>query len=85
MNAGRAFLQVAAYIAEHESPEGKGNRELGAPNLTDRIWLYGSDEATIIDVITNGRSSVMPAWTGRLDEATIKALAVYVHTLGGGN
>jgi cytochrome c oxidase cbb3-type subunit 3 len=63
---------------------GKGNPEVGAPNLTDKIWLYGSDEATIIDSITNGRSGVMPAWVGRLDPPTIKALAVYVHSLGGG-
>jgi cytochrome c oxidase cbb3-type subunit 3 len=63
---------------------GKGNQELGAPNLADKIWLYGSDEATIIDTITNGRSGVMPAWVGRLDPATIKAMAVYVHSLGGG-
>jgi cytochrome c oxidase cbb3-type subunit 3 len=63
---------------------GKGNQELGAPNLTDKIWLYGSDEATIIETITNGRNGVMPAWTGRLDPSTIKALAVYVHSLGGG-
>jgi cytochrome c oxidase cbb3-type subunit III len=64
--------------------EGKGNQELGAPNLTDRIWLYSSDEATIIEGITNGRGGVMPAWVDRLDPATIKALTVYVHTLGGG-
>jgi cytochrome c oxidase cbb3-type subunit 3 len=64
--------------------EGKGNQELGAPNLTDQIWLYGSDEATIIDTITNGRAGVMPAWIGRLDPVTIKALTVYVHSLGGG-
>ena len=64
--------------------DGKGNQELGAPNLTDRIWLYGPDEATIIETITNSRSGVMPAWAGRLDPGTIKALAVYVHTLGGG-
>jgi cytochrome c oxidase cbb3-type subunit 3 len=63
---------------------GKGNQELGAPNLTDQIWLYGSDEATIIETITNGRAGVMPAWTGRLDPVTIKALTVYVHSLGGG-
>jgi cytochrome c oxidase cbb3-type subunit 3 len=63
---------------------GKGNPELGAPNLTDKIWLYGSDEATIIETITNGRSGVMPAWVGRLDPVTIKALTVYVHSLGGG-
>jgi cytochrome c oxidase cbb3-type subunit III len=64
--------------------DGTGNHELGAPNLTDRIWLYGSDEATIIDSITNSRSGMMPAWAGRLDPGTIKALAIYVHTLGGG-
>src|SRR5436309_6696949 len=63
---------------------GKGSQELGAPNLTDKIWLYGSDEATIIETIANGRSGVMPAWDGRLDPSTIKALAVYVHSLGGG-
>ena len=61
----------------------KGNQEVGAPNLTDKIWLYGSDEATIIETGTNGRAGVMPAWVGRLDPATIKAMAVYVHSLGG--
>jgi cytochrome c oxidase cbb3-type subunit III len=64
--------------------DGKGNQELGAPNLTDQIWLYGSEEATIIETITNGRAGVMPAWIGRLDPVTIKALTVYVHSLGGG-
>jgi cytochrome c oxidase cbb3-type subunit III len=64
--------------------DGKGNQELGAPNLTDAIWLYSPDEATIIEDITNGRGGVMPAWADRLDPATIKALTVYVHTLGGG-
>src|SRR6478672_8091086 len=54
---------------------GKGNQELGAPDLTDKIWLFGSDEATLIETITNGRAGVMPAWVGRLDAATIKALA----------
>jgi cytochrome c oxidase cbb3-type subunit 3 len=63
---------------------GKGNQELGAPNLTDKIWLYGSDETTLEETITNGRAGVMPAWVGRLDPVTIKALAVYVHSLGGG-
>ncbi|MDI1262544.1 MAG: cytochrome-c oxidase, cbb3-type subunit III [bacterium] len=63
---------------------GKGNQELGAPDLTDKIWLYGSDEATLIETITNGRAGVMPAWVGRLDPTTIKALTVYVHSLGGG-
>ena len=47
-------------------------------------WVYGSDEATIIETITNGRGGVMPGWVGRLDETTVKALTVYVHALGGG-
>jgi len=64
--------------------QGKGNQEFGAPNLTDKIWLYGGDEATTIETITHGRKGVMPAWHGRLDPPTIKAMAVYVHSLGGG-
>jgi len=64
--------------------DAKGNQDLGAPNLTDKIWLYGGDEATIIETVTNGRGGVMPAWSARLDPTTVKALAVYVHTLGGG-
>jgi cytochrome c oxidase cbb3-type subunit 3 len=64
--------------------DGKGNRELGAPNLTDQIWLYGSDKATIMEGVTKGRGGIMPNWGDRLDAGTIKALAVYVRTLGGG-
>ncbi|MGY2804141.1 cytochrome-c oxidase, cbb3-type subunit III [Bradyrhizobium sp. USDA 4506] len=62
----------------------KGNQALGAPNLTDRIWLYGSDEDTLVETISYGRAGIMPAWSGRLDPVTVKALAVYVHSLGGG-
>ena len=65
-------------------PQGKGNRALGAPNLTDKIWLYGPDTKTIIDGIWNGHGGVMPAWGAKLDDVTIKALTVYVHTFGGG-
>ena len=63
---------------------GKGNREIGAPDLTDQIWLYGSDSNTIVEGLMNGRGAVMPAWGPRLDDTTIKSLTVYVHTLGGG-
>ena len=82
LRAGKKIF--AENCAQCHGDNGTGNRELGAPNLTDQIWLYGPDEATIIDVITNGRASVMPAWVDRLDPVTIKALAVYVHSLGGG-
>jgi cytochrome c oxidase cbb3-type subunit 3 len=74
----------ADNCASCHGDNGQGNQELGAPNLSDKIWLYGSDEATIIETITNGRSGVMPAWIDRLDPSTIKALAVFVHSLGGG-
>ena len=63
---------------------GKGKIELGAPNLSDKIWLFGSDKASIVQTLVRGRGSMMPAWTERLDGATIKALALYVHALGGG-
>jgi cytochrome c oxidase cbb3-type subunit 3 len=74
----------AEYCTSCHGDGGKGNKDLGAPNLTDKIWLYGSDEAAIVETITNSRAGVMPAWAARLDPATINALAVYVHTLGGG-
>ena len=65
-------------------PQGKGNRTVGAPNLTDQIWLFGSDAKTIYDGVWNGHGGVMPAWGTKLDPVTIKALTVYVHTFGGG-
>ena len=64
--------------------QGKGDRTLGAPNLTDAIWLYGSDVAAITATIHNPRNGVMPAWGDRLDPVTIKSLALYVQSLGGG-
>ena len=63
---------------------GKGNPELGAPNLTDAIWLYGGTAKAVSAQVTKPRHGVMPSWSGRLDANTIKMLAVYVHSLGGG-
>lgn len=87
--AANANLALGAKVfadncAACHRDNGTGNRDVGAPNLTDKVWLFASDRATVIDGIANGRGSVMPAWVSRLDDATIKALAVYVHTLGGG-
>jgi cytochrome c oxidase cbb3-type subunit III len=65
-------------------PEAKGNHELGAPDLTDELWLYAGDKATIVATIDGGRGGVMPTWAARLDPETIKELAIYVHSLGGG-
>ena len=64
--------------------EGKGNQELGAPNLADGLWLYGGDRDSVYRSIFYARNGSMPAWNGRLDEATLKMLAIYVHALGGG-
>ncbi|MCE3254692.1 MAG: cytochrome c oxidase, cbb3-type, subunit [Rickettsiaceae bacterium] len=65
-------------------PLGKGERHDGAPNLTDKIWLYGGKKEDVIYTITHARNGVMPTWKGRLDESTIRQLAIYVHSLGGG-
>jgi len=63
---------------------GKGNAGVGAPNLTDAIWLYGSSKKAIAGQIAKPTHGVMPSWVRRLDEETLKMLAVYVHSLGGG-
>jgi cytochrome c oxidase cbb3-type subunit 3 len=64
--------------------KGEGNKDFGAPRLTDSIWLYGGDRATIIQTISYARNGVMPNWGARFDKETIKELTVYVHSLGGG-
>jgi cytochrome c oxidase cbb3-type subunit 3 len=64
--------------------KGKGGREFGAPNLTDAIWLYGNTKQDIVNQVTNPRLGVMPTWEVRMSDETIKQLAIYVHSLGGG-
>ena len=64
--------------------DGKGLVEIGAPNLTDAIWLYGGDRASLTETVNNARFGVMPAWGLKLDDPTVKQLAAYVHSLGGG-
>jgi cytochrome c oxidase cbb3-type subunit 3 len=64
--------------------DGTGSVELGAPNLTTGIWLYGGTRQDIIAQVSNPKHGVMPAWTGRLGDAEIKQLTIYVHALGGG-
>jgi len=64
--------------------DARGDRTKGSPNLTDADWLYGGDRASIRRTIFGPRNGIMPAWQERFDDATIRALAVYVHSLGGG-
>lgn len=63
---------------------GEGDRDVGAPALSDAIWLYGSSVDDIARQVRNPRHGVMPAWQARLGDATVKELAAYVHSLGGG-
>jgi cytochrome c oxidase cbb3-type subunit 3 len=82
--AGRARQNYADQCAVCHGADGKGDRTRGAPNLTDGEWLYGGTAEAIRAQIFHGKGGVMPAWQDRLDPPTIKALAVYVHSLGGG-
>lgn len=83
--AGREGAKLFAdNCAVCHGADAKGNRALGAPNLTDPIWLYGGDAESIAATIANSRQGVMPRWNNRLDAPTIRMLAAYVHSLGGG-
>ena len=61
--------------------EGKGNPQLGAPDLTNKIWLFGGSVATITETVTQGRQGVMPAWKDVLSEAEIHLVSAYVYSL----
>lgn len=63
---------------------GEGVAELGAPALNNGIWLYGGSKETVVETISYSRAGVMPAWGKILDDATVKKLTIYVHSLGGG-
>lgn len=73
-----------ANCASCHGADGRGDRKVGAPDLADAIWLYGGDRESVYKTVYYGRGGVMPYWQGRMDEQTIRQLAVYVHSLGGG-
>jgi cytochrome c oxidase cbb3-type subunit 3 len=83
-----AAKQGAEIFAEQcaacHGEAGEGMVELGAPRLSDQIWLYGGTKEQVVAQIRQPQHGVMPAWVDRLDPETIKMLAVYVHSLGGG-
>lgn len=64
--------------------QGEGVRDVGGPRLNDGLWLYGGDKKSIVAQIAKPRQGVMPAWSARLDDVTLKELAIFVHSLGGG-
>jgi len=81
---GQEAFATSGCSACH-GPDAHGMHALGAPNLTDKVWLYGSSEATIIETITKGRNNQMPAWKEFLGEAKVHLLAGYVYSLTGGD
>ncbi len=83
-HAANGSVLFEQHCTSCHGADGRGMRSVGAPNLTDATWQFGSTRLEIEANIYNPRNAHMPAWDDRLDEATIKALAVYVHTLGGG-
>jgi cytochrome c oxidase cbb3-type subunit III len=82
--AERGKATFAEQCAACHGEDGKGIQEMGAPNLSDAIWLYGGSHEAVTQSIVTGRGGAMPAWAPRLDTVTVKMLAVYVHALGGG-
>ena len=82
--AARGATVYADNCAACHGEQGEGDPEQGAPNLADAIWFYGGTKAELVTQISNPKLGVMPGWEGRLDAVTLKQLAVYVHSLGGG-
>lgn len=74
----------ADNCASCHADDGTGDVTQGAPNLTDAIWLYGGSKDQITETVKYSRFGVMPAWGQRLSDAEVKAVAAYVHQLGGG-
>lgn len=84
LRAQRGKELFAQNCAACHGPEGKGTPAMGAPNLTDKTWLYGSSEATIIETVTKGRTNQMPAFQAFLGEDKVHLLAGYVLSLSKG-
>jgi cytochrome c oxidase cbb3-type subunit 3 len=82
--AARGQPIFAEQCAACHGENAEGNQEMGAPKLSDAIWLYGNSQEAVMASITTGRGGMMPVWAERLDPVTVKMLAVYVHSLGGG-
>jgi cytochrome c oxidase cbb3-type subunit 3 len=82
--AARGAVVYQEQCALCHSPMGAGDRAQGAPSLNDDVWLYGDTRADIRRQIELGRGGVMPSWEARFDAGTLRALAYYVHEMGGG-
>jgi len=82
--AARGSLLFADNCSACHGEAAEGNIDMGAPNLGDAIWLYGGDRETVYESVRYSRFGVMPAWGQRISDADVRAVSVYVHSLGGG-
>jgi cytochrome c oxidase cbb3-type subunit 3 len=80
IEAGRKVFATTCVACHGE--DARGNRDVGAPNLTDDRWIYGGDLDIIITTVHGGREGHMPTWDERLSNAEIRTLALFVHDLG---
>jgi cytochrome c oxidase cbb3-type subunit 3 len=80
---GKEAFTSAGCVGCH-GPDAKGMAAIGAPNLTDKVWLYGSSEATITETIVGGRQNKMPAWKEFLGEGKVQVLVAYIYSLSHG-
>ena len=78
--AGRGAPKFVVCAACH-GPDGKGNQTIGAPNLTDKIWLHGWGEQAVIDMVTHGKTNIMPAQEHRLTREQIHVVGAFVWSL----
>ena len=69
---------LAEPCAACHGANGEGNQALGAPNLTDKVWLHGGGLQAVVNIINNGKDNMMPAWGGKLTEGQVHVLAAYV-------
>jgi len=79
LRAFRGQAKFNAVCAACHGADGKGNPQIGAPNLSDEIWLHGGSESWIVETINKGRTSVMPAHKDFLDAGKIHLLTAYVY------
>jgi cytochrome c oxidase cbb3-type subunit III len=81
IRASRGRVKFDSVCAACHTDKGTGNPQLGAPNLTDDIWLHGASDAAILQSIVKGRTGVMPAHKGFLDDGKVHLLTAYVYGL----
>lgn len=79
LSIGRGQALFKNYCAACHGAQATGNHALGAPNLTDKFWIYGSDNESITHTLNSGRSGVMPAWKYRMSTVDLRIISLYVY------